>query len=96
MKGKLINAALLIASVIFSLVALEVGLRAYHGEWEYINFRNFRKALYHCLRWDQHAVGKGLVRGGDAEQGPERGVAGTAAVEAENEFIEVGLEMLAA
>ena len=32
---------------------------------------------------------------GDAEQGSERRVAGAAAVEAEDEFIEVGLEVLA-
>jgi hypothetical protein len=39
MKGKLVNAALFVATIIFSLLALEVGLRAYHGEWEYTNFR---------------------------------------------------------
>jgi hypothetical protein len=39
MKEKLINAALFMATIIFSLLALEVGLRAYHGEWEYVNFR---------------------------------------------------------
>ena len=33
--------------------------------------------------------------GGDAEQGSECGVPGAPAVEAENEFIEVGLEVLA-
>jgi len=36
------------------------------------------------------------VRGGDAEQGSECGVAGAPSVEAEDEFIEVGLEVLAA
>jgi hypothetical protein len=39
MKEKLTNAALFMATIIFSLLALEVGLRAYHGEWEYANFR---------------------------------------------------------
>jgi hypothetical protein len=39
MKEKLVNAALFIATIIFSLLALEVGLRAYHGEWEFVNFR---------------------------------------------------------
>jgi hypothetical protein len=39
MKGKLVNVALLIGSVIFSLLAIEIGLRAYKGEWRYINFR---------------------------------------------------------
>ena len=33
---------------------------------------------------------------GDAEQGAERGVPGTAAVEAEDELVEIGLQMLAA
>jgi len=37
-----------------------------------------------------------LVGGGDAEEGSERSVPGAAAVEAEDEFIEVGLEVLAA
>jgi hypothetical protein len=36
------------------------------------------------------------VRGGDAEEGPECGMSGAPAVEAEDEFIEVGLEVLAA
>ncbi|MBV8505940.1 MAG: hypothetical protein JOZ11_09050 [Alphaproteobacteria bacterium] len=40
MKEKLVNAALLIASLILALVAFEVGLRAYHGEWEYRNYRS--------------------------------------------------------
>jgi hypothetical protein len=39
MKGKLVNAALFIATIIFSLLVLEVGLRAYHDEWGYVNFR---------------------------------------------------------
>ena len=33
---------------------------------------------------------------GDAEQGAERGVPGSAAVEAEDELVEIGLQMLAA
>jgi hypothetical protein len=36
-----------------------------------------------------------VVRGGDAEQGSECGVPGASSVEAEDEFIEVGLEVLA-
>jgi hypothetical protein len=43
MKEKLVNAGLFIAtvsfSVIFSLIVLEVGLRAYYSEWSYTNFR---------------------------------------------------------
>jgi hypothetical protein len=38
-NDKLINAGLLIVSSIFCLIALEFGLRAYHGQWGYINFR---------------------------------------------------------
>jgi hypothetical protein len=36
------------------------------------------------------------VPGGDAEQGPESGMPGAAAVEAEDELVEVGLQMPAA
>jgi hypothetical protein len=39
MREKLFNTALVMASVMSSLLALEVLLRAYKGEWEYINFR---------------------------------------------------------
>jgi hypothetical protein len=39
MKEKFINASLFIVTMIFSLLALEIGLRAYHGEWEFTNFR---------------------------------------------------------
>ena len=39
MKEKLINTSLFIGTVIFTLLALEIGLRAYHGEWEFTNFR---------------------------------------------------------
>src|SRR6266446_1425092 len=46
MKGKLTNAALLIATIIFSLLILEVSLRGYHGEWRYANFRFPQGALF--------------------------------------------------
>ena len=36
------------------------------------------------------------MRGGDAEEGPECGMSSAPAVEAEDEFIKVGLEVLAA
>ena len=36
------------------------------------------------------------MAGGNAEQGAERGVPGPAAVEAEDELVEIGLQMLAA
>ena len=39
MKEKLVNAALFIATIIFSLLSIEVGLRAYHGAWTFENFR---------------------------------------------------------
>jgi hypothetical protein len=39
MKARLINAALLTTSIIFCFSVLEVGLRTYHGEWRYVNFR---------------------------------------------------------
>jgi hypothetical protein len=39
MKEPVKNAALVITAVIFSLIALEVGLRTYHGEWTFTNFR---------------------------------------------------------
>jgi hypothetical protein len=38
-KEKLTNAALFMMTIVLSILALEVGLRAYHGEWEYKNFR---------------------------------------------------------
>jgi hypothetical protein len=40
MKEKLVGSALLIGSVILSLIALEISLRAYHGEWKFTNFRH--------------------------------------------------------
>jgi hypothetical protein len=36
------------------------------------------------------------MRGGEAEQGTERGMPGASAVEAEDEFVEVGLDVFAA
>ena len=48
------------------------------------------------FRFDQYAVGKGLCIGGEAEERAESIVAGFAAVEAKDEFIEIGLQMLAA
>jgi hypothetical protein len=39
MKEKLVNVAVLIGSVIFTLLCLEIGLRTYKGEWRAINFR---------------------------------------------------------
>jgi len=39
MKEKLINAGLSIITMTFSLLALEIDLRAYHGQWEFTNFR---------------------------------------------------------
>jgi hypothetical protein len=39
MKGKFVNIALLVGSVVFSLLSIEVGLRVYKGEWRHINFR---------------------------------------------------------
>src|SRR5207247_11117025 len=53
------------------------------------------KGLYLCFRCDQHVVAEGCVAGGDAEQGAEGGLPGAAAVEAEDELIEVGLNVLA-
>src|SRR5665809_125499 len=50
-------------------------------------------SLCTCLRGDQHLVGNGFDGGGDAEDGPEGGLSGSAAVEAEDEFIEVGLQV---
>jgi len=51
------------------------------------------KGLSPCLRSDQHLVGDGLDGDCDAEQGAESGLGRTTAVEAENELVEVGLEM---
>ena len=46
------------------------------------------------LRFDQHTVGKGFCIGGEAEERAESSVAGFAAVEAKDELIELGLQML--
>jgi hypothetical protein len=39
-KEKLVNAALLIASIVFSFLVLEVSVRTYKGHWAYINLRD--------------------------------------------------------
>jgi hypothetical protein len=46
MNEKLVNAALIIVTIVLSLLALEGGLRAYHGEWGYANFRFPQGALF--------------------------------------------------
>ena len=46
MKGRRVNAVVPIASIILSLLAIEVGLRAYTGRWEYDNLRDPSKADY--------------------------------------------------
>jgi hypothetical protein len=51
------------------------------------------KSLCLCFRCDQHLVGKWNVVGGDAEQRAEGGMASAASVEAEDELVEVGLQM---
>src|SRR5690348_5882105 len=43
---------------------------------------------------DQHLVGSGLEGGAEPEQAVESGVGCTAAIEAEHETVEVGLEVL--
>ena len=55
----------------------------------------FLDRLCTWLRFDQHAVGKGFCIGGEAEERAESSVAGFAAVEAKDELIEIGLQMLA-
>jgi len=45
-KQKLVNAALLAASIILSLLALEFGLRVYTGHWGYENLRYPSNATY--------------------------------------------------
>ena len=57
--------------------------------------RNTGNRLCTWLRFDQHAVGKGFCIGGEAEERAESSVAGFAAVEAKDELIEIGLQMLA-
>jgi hypothetical protein len=39
MKEKLVNSTLFVATIILVLSGIEVGLRAYHGEWRFENFR---------------------------------------------------------
>jgi hypothetical protein len=53
------------------------------------------RGLCRYFRCDQHVVGGGLERDGDVEQRPEGGVSGVAAIEAEDELVEVGSQMLA-
>jgi hypothetical protein len=45
-RETLVKATLLIASIMFSLVALEIGLRVHKGEWGYTNFRFPQGALF--------------------------------------------------
>ena len=52
--------------------------------------------LSRCFRWDQHLVGNGLGSRSDSEEEFEGGMAGAAAVEAEDELVEVGLQVLVA
>ena len=52
------------------------------------------EGLSRCLRFDQHLVGDRPPLRGDAKEGAEGGVARPATVEAENEFVEVGLAQL--
>lgn len=56
---------------------------------------NENEALCPCFRCDQHLVGDGLGREADSEEAAEGGMAGSAAVEAEDELVEIGLQMLA-
>jgi hypothetical protein len=56
----------------------------------------FPSGLSLCFRRDQHVVGDRLDGGSDAQQCAEAGMGRFAPVEAEDEFVEVGLEMLAA
>ena len=51
------------------------------------------KGLSLRLRCDQHLVCEGWCLGGDGEQGAEGGVTASPSVEAEDELVEVGLEM---
>ena len=48
-----------------------------------------------CFRRDQHGVVRWFDGDGDAEQGSERGMGRAPPIEAEDEFVEVGLEMRA-
>ncbi len=54
------------------------------------------KGLSLYFRGDQHLVGDGFCPGSASGQRPEGGVAGAAPVEAEDELVEVGLEVLGA
>ncbi len=54
------------------------------------------KGLYLSVRCDEHFVGCWRDCDADTEDGVEDGVTSSAAVEAEDDLIEVGLQMLAA
>ncbi len=56
----------------------------------------FAEGLCTSFRCDQHVVGGGFEGEADGEERSEGGVAGAAAVEAEDELVEVGLEVGAA
>ena len=53
------------------------------------------KGLSRGFGRNQHFVGDGFCSGGDPKRRAEGGVAGVAAVEVEDELVEVGLEMVA-
>src|SRR5512132_1368353 len=53
-----------------------------------------REGLCLSFRLDQHVVGDVFEGDGDAEQGAEGGVSGAAAIEAESELVEIGLQVL--
>ena len=55
-----------------------------------------RRRLYLCRERDQRVVRDGLVPGYGAEKGGKSRVSITAAIEAEDELVEIGLEMRAA
>jgi DDE domain len=57
---------------------------------------NHFRGLCTSFRCDQHLVGDGFEGEADTEQGSEGGVAGSTAIEAEGELVEIGLEMGAA
>ena len=56
----------------------------------------YASGLSPCFRRNQHLVGDRLDGEADAQQGAEGGMGRLAAIEAEDELVEVGLEMLAA
>lgn len=56
--------------------------------------KNLLKGLSLCFRCDQHLVGNVFGSHSDTEERAECSLAGSATVEAEDELIEVGLQML--